>query len=876
MKKLIPFAVLLLAAEVAFAQNTRKISGKVSDVTGFPVIGATIYAPDLKNGVITSDSGTFRISNLPAKMVKLRFSFVGYESKLDSFDLSNGDVQDLKIALRDEGIALDGVIVTGVANQLTKLTSSVSVSTMRSTDIEKAAPRTTAEIFRSIPGIRSEATGGDGNTNITVRGVPLSTGGSKYLQLQEDGLPVFQFGDIAFATSDIFLRADQNVSRIEAIRGGSASSMATNSPAGIINFISKTGTTEGGSITNSFGLDYQNYRTDFDYGAPMGNGMTFHVGGFYRVGEGPRTAGYNANNGGQFKANFTKEFKGGYARVYLKVLNDRAAAYMPAPVQVTGSNANPTYKSLAGFNVQRGTLLSSELLQTVNLSGDGSLATTNIADGMHPLSKSIGTEFSFDLGNGWQLEDRAKAAFNSGSFIAPFPAAVGSTSAILSQIGTAVNANLTGATLTYATTGQTYTGENAMVVHLFNTKLNNFNNYMNDLQLKKEFGKNNLLLGVYKSNQNINMDWLFSSHLMTVDGKKARLLNITDASGVSHSSNGIFAYGSPMWGNINRNYNLNYDIIAPYAAFNSSLTEALNFDASVRYDMGRVRGTYAGNTQTSADMNNDGTISAYEQSVSAIDYAHTKPVNYNYGYVSYSAGLNYMLDENSAVFARYSSGGSARADRLVFTPNLFGDGSADGKYDRLNQGELGYKLKHDIGSVFLTAFYAQTKEAVQYEVFNTTTRVIKNSYQSMGLELEGVIYPAKNLSIKGNATYTHARITEGTYKDKTPRRQAPLIYALTPTYEAGKLSVGFSLIGTTKSYTQNDNLLVMPGYAYVNPFVAYQFSSKIRASLNGNNIFNTMGFTEAEEASITENTTNIVRARSITGRTVSASVSFSF
>ena len=49
-------------------------------------------------------------------------------------------------------------------------------------------------------------------------------------------ISILAFNDIAFATSDIFMRADQSVGRIEAIRGGSASTLASNSPAGIINF----------------------------------------------------------------------------------------------------------------------------------------------------------------------------------------------------------------------------------------------------------------------------------------------------------------------------------------------------------------------------------------------------------------------------------------------------------------------------------------------------------------------------------------------------------------------------------------------------------------------------------------------------------------
>ena len=68
----------------------------------------------------------------------------------------------------------------------------------------------------------------------------------------------------------------------------------------------------------------------------------------------------------------------------------------------------------------------------------------------------------------------------------------------------------------------------------------------------------------------------------------------------------------------------------------------------------------------------------------------------------------------------------------------------------------------------------------------------------------------------------------------------------------------------------------MPGYAYVNPFIKFQLTKGLSASLNANNIFNSIGITEVEEGSITENTNNIVRARSINGRTTSLTLVYKF
>lgn len=867
--------VLLFATTAAFSQQTVVLKGKITDGNNETLPGAAVTCVNVNKSAVTDLDGNFTIAGVPAtKGIKIKVTYTGFTSVEKALDLSSGAISDLKIVLKSDPLSLNEVVVTGVTTPGSKLTSSVSVSSITSADLGKSAPRTTAEIFKTIPGIRSEASGGDGNTNITVRGVPISSGGSKYLQLQEDGLPVMQFGDIAFATSDIFLRADQSVAKIEAIRGGSASTLATNSPAGIINFISKTGAVEGGSITTNIGLDYKNTRTDFDFGAPIADGLYFHVGGFYRGGEGPRTTGYNSNNGGQFKANLTKQFKNGYARVYMKYLNDRAAAYMPMPVQVTGTNDNPTFSSLPGFDAKNGAIHSPYLMQNLGLGVDGQLRRSDVSDGMHPVSSSIGAEFQFDLDNGWSVENKGRFSLNSGRFIAPFPAQVDTRANVLATIATATSRNLTGASLRYANGGANYTGTNAMIVHMFDTELNNFNNFVNDLKVRKTIDNVNLTFGYYKSNQNIDMSWLWNSYVLDVNGVDAKPLDVVTSTGTNISQNGLFAYGVPVWGNLHRSYNAKYDISAPYMALSFPVNDNLNVDASIRYDFGSVRGNYAGNTQTTFDVNNDGAISPNEQSVSAIDLANPKPINYNYNYASYSVGANYLLDDAKAVFARYSKGAAAKADRILFSPNVLADGSAKGVIDEITQAELGFKYKYDKGGVFLTGFYASTNEAGGFEA--TTQQIIQNDYNSYGLELEGVLNLAKNFDLRGSLTYTHAEISSGANKGNKPRRQADVIFSLMPSYNFKKFSTGVSIIGTTESYAQDNNQLILPGYTIVSPYVNYSLSKRLTVAVNANNLFNAFGFTESEEGSITNNQTNIIRARSITGRTVGGSLTFTF
>jgi outer membrane receptor protein involved in Fe transport len=87
-------------------------------------------------------------------------------------------------------------------------------------------------------------------------------------------------------------------------------------------------------------------------------------------------------------------------------------------------------------------------------------------------------------------------------------------------------------------------------------------------------------------------------------------------------------------------------------------------------------------------------------------------------------------------------------------------------------------------------------------------------------------------------------------------------------------SLGASLIGTTASYAQDSNQLKLPAFTQVNAFLSVRPLERVQVSVNANNLFNTAGFTEAEEGAIPAN--GFVRARSINGRTISASLKLDF
>ncbi len=789
----------------------------------------------------------------------------------------------------------EDIVVTAVARGTNRLTTSVTTSSIGADTLVQLAPRTSGELLRNLPGIRVEASGGDGNANISVRGLPVASGGSKFLQLQEDGLPILEFGDITFGNADIFLRTDFNIRTVESVRGGSASTFASNSPGGVINFISKTGEQEGGAFQLSSGIDYREFRVDFDQGGKLSDTLTYHVGGFYRIGDGQREVGFDGVKGGQIKANITKSFgDDGYVRLYGKYLDDRAIGYLPNPVRVTGTNADPDYSNLPGFSINNGTLHSRDIRTVRTLDGANRPVTRSIADGQHPVVYAAGLEAQMPLAEGWNIVERFRYADISGGFTSPFPASVGAAQTLANGLGGA------GAQLFYASGAQagqritnpaTLAGNGLLAnVVLFDVDLKSLNNITNDLRLNGSvpFGAGSLSItgGFYASRQDIKSDWLWNSFVQTVaDDGRAQLVDIRTAAGVPVTQNGTPGYSASFFGNCcRRSYDLDYTTYAPFAQLGLELGR-FNIDGSLRYDVGRARGSVAGadlgtafgSGITTFDMNGNGVISAPERQVAVIP-GRRSPLDYNYSYVSYSGGVNFRLTGTTALFARYSRGGRANADRLLFGPSvnpvtggLTDEGAA---VDFVRQLEGGFKYRQGGLSLYATGFWARTEEQ-NFEA--TTQRFFNREYEAKGIELEGRIARGP-FSLSAGGTYTDAEITRDVLNPAVvgnrPRRQANFIFQATPQVEFERVTLGANVIGTTASFAQDDNVLKMPGYTQVNAFVSVRPAPNVTLSVNGNNLFDVIGITESEEGAIPTN--GIVRARSITGRTISAAVRVGF
>lgn len=789
---------------------------------------------------------------------------------------------------RQQTIIVTGIVKAGGQN---RLDSSISVSSLNQDELMKTAPRSTAEIFRALPGIRAESSAGGGNSNIAVRGMPLSTGGAKYVSLQEDGLPILLFGDFDFAPADGFYKVDGTLDRVESVRGGTASTLTTNGPGGIINFISKTGSTEGGSIALSTGLDHDDYRAEFEYGGALTDTVYFHVGGHWQQGGDYRDLGFDAVSGGQIRASLTKEFENGFIRVNSKWLDKADATYMP---QAAGLSGDEVTDSIAGFSATNDSLHSPYIRNGRDVDGNNTVNNYDLADGIRTQIKSLGVEANFDIGAGINLDAKARYQDISGYFNAPFTHFVGDADTVLASTyggasgsffnGPGAGNPVTSASLA-AATGNPYVSE----VAYFNTDLDDMSNFASELRASKslafEGSSLDLTAGYFLMNQKFVQDWHWNRFLTSTDTNAA----LIDVNGFT--DNGILGYNQAFgWTGTNRNYDLEYQARAPFVAGSWALDSGLTIDGSVRFDTIEQTGTRTEGAGGAFDVDGDGIIDGPEMMVS-LNTGQGGIANFEVDHTSFTLGANYLVSDTLAVFGRYSDGAAFNGERQLFNSLNAGGGLVPGGeetyVDETEQFEAGVKWQESSDAIpgqldlYVTYFNAETKED-NYEI--TTMTALGNTYVSQGIETE-FKYGYGGLDLSGSVTFTDAEIDDSDTAPanigNTPRRQADWIWSLTPTYTIDGLGrIGVNFTGTTDTYVDDDNVYVMPGATITNFFADWDITEQATLSVGVNNVFDEVLFTEAENGRVFDTdgdgAADVIVARSINGTSATATLRYRF
>ncbi|MEO5649809.1 MAG: TonB-dependent receptor [Ginsengibacter sp.] len=111
--RLTVFILLLFATLASVAQKkTAYVSGKVIDENESPLEGVSITILGKQNGIITSDSGTYRIKIPAEKAFALVFSHSGYREEQINFYMSDREEEQLTVKLTRSGETLETVVVS--------------------------------------------------------------------------------------------------------------------------------------------------------------------------------------------------------------------------------------------------------------------------------------------------------------------------------------------------------------------------------------------------------------------------------------------------------------------------------------------------------------------------------------------------------------------------------------------------------------------------------------------------------------------------------------------------------------------------------------------------------------------------------------------
>ncbi len=769
------------------------------------------------------------------------------------------------------GNMLAQIVVTASVQSSSNLHTSEQVTTIPSKLIVDMAPRSTAEMLRLIPGISvQDQAGSGGNANITVRGLPVTTGGSPFVQIQEDGLPQVLFGDMNFGNNDYWTRFDVS-NTVQSTVGGSAATLAAGAPGAVINFVSATGRHKSGQFTLSQGVGFSETRLTFAMGGPIDSTWRYHVDGFYVRGRGPRNQGFLGENGYQIKGNITHDLADhrGFVRLYAKILNDQEEYNAGGPVRaVGGGNALSSLSVYPGFDVRTGTtvgIYNQTITYLHNTSGQFGMTPNT---GVHPRVDSIGAELYYLPGGNLSVDDKFRVSAIHGTFAAQF-FGLGTTASL---IGSTVNGETVGKIL-YADgphAGQPYSGLVNDSTQIY-TDMSNMGNVVNDLSLldhwRTNAGKFIVGAGLFYMSQTIDQSWHPNSQLQALSGTNPANLDMYSTTGQLLSNNGVTGYNTAWGQGVDRKYAMNVSDTAPYLDLTWDY-HGLQLQGSVRQDQYRVTGwaESASPATTRTGYLSGGAFSATGGldtpfvSYSTVDPSTYEPLDYGISYRSWSAGALYMLTPHTSVYARASRGGKANTDRNILSNYTNANGSLNssgaGKaVDIVLQQEAGIKHSGELlgGAYGVTASYFHT--SFGESSFDLTqpvaTRYFNEKYSASGVELEGT-WATGGFSVYAQATYQDPKVDQNEVGPSPnqltslgsgflPGGMSKMMWVIAPSYRWRAFSGGIVWQGQSKQNIGGPVPFYSPGQNFIDLFAAYQLDRHMSVGVHVNNLLNTLG-----------------------------------
>jgi len=787
-----------------------------------------------------------------------------------------------------------------VFDRRTALQSSIAISTLKRDAISKLAPNSAADLLSYTPGVYVNSAVGEINNTVFSRGVNANQfavaggNGYYYVSLMEDGLPVSNLssGNIV---ADYFYRADATLSRLESVRGGSASITGANAPGGIFNYVSRTGQDMSNEITYKFGLegDGRNpyHRVDGNFGGKLGNGWFYNIGGFYRHAEGPRSPGYALNNGGQVKANLVKSFSGGSIKIFAKYLNDRNGLPQNLPAQdynkphlVTGFGDADTWMLPEGGSKQP-------------LWGPDKSYIFDPADLSHSTDLSLGAELNLKMKNGWSLTNNLKASnknVDQSLTIMSSPTSLENffTYALMGIVGPGTftfsdrnskqplavvsavfDPSIPGPPFRYTVDQnnlpQQSVMQNGVLFNFTSYSQSKLNEIMDQLVFNKKAGAHSISFGTFIASSHVTTDPNGTGNtsiraiqnkpspldITWLNGFTGQLLQVTNPQGYAQLSGGRFSFNS---------YAATQTQLSGFLADGIQLSPKLNLDLGIRYDMFKVNGSNnIGVENPNADAGGvDGNASTLYDNYYFVKGADI-PYNTTLNTISYSAGINYELNQSNAIYARFSNGQKAPDMQFYFDNYNTPDVAPETKAQKVLQIEAGYKFKTAKITGSIIPFYSKLSNIPVSSIgqdttgFSYFTPVVFNELNTFGVETEANVAFTKSFSVRASLTAQSSKATKwqswvmgenGKQDDmlvnnngNTAENVPTLMFSVVPTYSFKKGYVFIAGKYMGKRAANMSNAFDLPGFFETNFGAGFNVTSKLSLTANINNLFNTFG-----------------------------------
>jgi len=773
---------------------------------------------------------------------------------------------------------VDRIIVSGTprAAGLDRYDASFSITTASAEEIEDAAPRSTADLLKIVPGIWVESTGGETGANIDVRGFP---GGSDapFVTFQMDGSPVFPPPTLSFLENSSLIRLDQTIERVEVLRGGPSPVLSNGQPGATINLIQKKGGPEYEGLARVLVGSEGKQRIDAFASGPLADNWYFSIGGFYRDDDGVRDTEFSANQGGQISGTLTRTFHNGELTLYGRHLNDKNAFFTGIPL--ISRDDGSSISGFPGFDPTTDTLLSRDFRRPniqVSPGDTPGTITPDLADGRGVELNSIGATLDLHFA-GWDLNNRTHFLDGdtptNGLFTGPTPQTMDSFIAGVidsvnadPEILAAAGAPATGGTARFFNSGQAVSGDKQVMEAGFWVVDKEIQSFTNETRLSRElFRGNTMTVGLYYAAYEAKDQWFLGNNMLLSAEPNARRIDVELDNGVLVTREG---FSGASFFSLNAEYE--GDNLAGFLANEWEFNDSWRLDLGLRVEKQTADGWVENVMNVDLDDNpltlHNNNASVPNGTFRDIDFSDTD--------ISWTAGLNYRLTDNASVFARINSG--------FFFPQF--DNLRDGQDNtqEVDQYEIGLKASGRHYSLFLTGFYNKFK-GLPFQVFADGMNITRiGGSEAVGLEFEAVLRPVDNFDIHLSGNWVDAEYKNfSEFSGNSIRRQPDFQTRLTPTWHLSTAWADLRLFGTWthvgSRYSDIENEQRLPSYDTLDLGFTADFRNQWALRVMAINVTDELALTEGNTRVIGSGVTdNVFLGRPLDGRSIETSVTYRF